>query len=87
MTGSLAARRWLPGVVSDRVEHARRQVGADPRDTLAALDRLVQESHRIHDVECLNLNPATNVMNPRAEAMLSRGLGTRASLGFPGDEY
>ena len=26
-------------------------------------------------------------MNPRAEAMLSAGLGSRASLGHPGDKY
>jgi len=35
----------------------------------------------------VNLNPATNVMNPRAEAMLSAGLGSRPSLGYPGDKY
>jgi glycine hydroxymethyltransferase len=33
------------------------------------------------------LNPASNVMNPRAEAVLSCGLTTRASLGHPGDKY
>jgi glycine hydroxymethyltransferase len=48
---------------------------------------LVEANHAIHDRDCLNLNPATNVMNPRAEAMLSAGLGTRASLGDPGDKY
>ena len=36
---------------------------------------------------CVNLNPATNVMNPRAEALLSAGLGSRPSLGYPGDKY
>src|SRR5262249_20772467 len=34
-----------------------------------------------------NLNPATNTMNPRAEALLARGLGARPSLGYPGDKY
>ncbi|HAW47019.1 MAG TPA: serine hydroxymethyltransferase, partial [Roseovarius sp.] len=42
---------------------------------------------RIHDDECFNLNPATNVMNPRAEALLASGLGSRPSLGYPGDKY
>ncbi|WP_106848842.1 serine hydroxymethyltransferase [Blastococcus sp. Marseille-P5729] len=87
MTGSLGARAWLPEVVNRRVTQAQQQVDADPWSTLTALDRLVEQSHRIHDVQCLNLNPATNVMNPRAEAMLARGLGTRASLGQPGDKY
>lgn len=45
------------------------------------------ESHEIHDRAGLNLNPATNVMNPRAEAMLSAGLGSRPSLGYPGEKY
>ncbi|MBL8894768.1 MAG: aminotransferase class I/II-fold pyridoxal phosphate-dependent enzyme, partial [Rhizobiales bacterium] len=29
----------------------------------------------------------TNVMNPRAAALLSRSLGNRPSLGYPGDKY
>ena len=44
-------------------------------------------NHQIHDVDTINLNPATNVMNPRAEAMLSKGLGSRPSLGYPGEKY
>ncbi len=51
------------------------------------LHRLVAENHRIHDVDCVNLNPATNVMNPKAEALLSAGLGSRPSLGYPGEKY
>ncbi|MFC7645391.1 BlaI/MecI/CopY family transcriptional regulator [Streptosporangium lutulentum] len=51
------------------------------------IERLVAENHRIHDVECVNLNPATNVMNPRAEALLSANLGSRPSLGYPGEKY
>ncbi|WP_399684676.1 serine hydroxymethyltransferase, partial [Xenophilus sp.] len=49
--------------------------------------RLVAENHRLHDTEGLNLNPATNVMNPAAERLLACGLGSRASLGYPGDKY
>lgn len=56
----------------------------DIRDRVEALAR---RSKAIHEDECLNLNPATNVMNPRAEALLSSGLGTRPSLGDPGDKY
>ena len=44
-------------------------------------------SKRIHERDCFNLNPATNVMNPRAEALLAAGLGSRPSLGYPGDKY
>lgn len=85
---SLAPRPWLPGVVQDRVAAV-----AEPAAALSAVqlqdevERLVQESHRIHDIDCLNLNPATNLMNPRAEALLSARIGSRASLGYPGDKY
>ena len=58
---------------------------------LAGIDRrifdLIDRNREIHDRECINLNPASNVMNPRAEAVLSCGLTTRASLGHPGDKY
>jgi glycine hydroxymethyltransferase len=45
---------------------------------------LVSQSRLIHDSECVNLNPAGNAMNPRAEALLAQGLGSRPSLGYPG---
>ncbi len=53
----------------------------------ARLDELVEENRRIHERESLNLDPASNVMNPRAEALLSAGLSTRPSLGVPGEKY
>lgn len=53
----------------------------------ARLDELVEENRRIHERESLNLDPASNVMNPRAEALLSAGLSTRPSLGLPGEKY
>lgn len=51
------------------------------------MDALVAANSDIHERECFNLNPATNVMNPKAEAMLGAGLGARPSLGYPGDKY
>jgi glycine hydroxymethyltransferase len=51
------------------------------------LEALVGENRDIHEAACFNLNPATNVMNPKAEAMLVSGLGSRPSLGYPGDKY
>ena len=88
MPSSLAPRPWLGDAartLADAV--AQRTAGQSPHDVLATLDELVAANHRIHDHDCVNLNPATNVMNPRAEAMLSAGLGTRASLGYPGEKY
>ena len=61
--------------------------GADPAAIDERLHRLVERNATIYDEECINLNPAANVMNPRAEALLSSGLGSRPSLGYPGDKY
>ncbi|MCO5994253.1 serine hydroxymethyltransferase [Actinoallomurus rhizosphaericola] len=88
MARSLASRPWVPAPSEERVREVSESVASRPVPAvLAALDGLVAENHRIHDVESINLNPATNVMNPRAEAMLAAGLGSRASLGYPGDKY
>src|SRR5690606_39023292 len=71
-----------------RVGAISSETAASPAvDIAARIDRLVEENREIHERDCFNLNPATNVMNPRAEALLSSGLGTRPSLGYPGDKY
>lgn len=81
-------RPWVPPHAEDRVRSIAEAAAArTPQAQLAELDRLVAENRTIHDVESINLNPATNVMNPRAEAMLAANLGSRPSLGHPGDKY
>ena len=88
MNRALAYRPWAPKPSEDLVETVSAQTAGQPAAiVLAEIDRLVAENHQIHDVESINLNPATNVMNPRAEAMLSARLGSRPSLGYPGDKY
>ena len=59
---------------------------ADPDGVLAMVDELTRLNRTIYD-NCVQLNPAANVMNPSAEAALSAGLGSRPSLGYPGDKY
>jgi len=51
------------------------------------IESLITRNRDIHEVECVNLNPATNVMNPRAEAAMAAGLGSRPSLGYAGAKY
>jgi glycine hydroxymethyltransferase len=88
MTHALQHRPWVPAASEALVtELAARAAAASPAEALAEIDRLVAENDRIHNVETLNLNPATNLMNPRAEALLSARLGSRASLGYPGEKY
>ncbi len=84
----LEHRGWVPAESEALVERISGWVaGTDPDAIDERLHKLVDRNTAIHDDECLNLNPAANVMNPRAEALLARGLGSRPSLGYPGDKY
>ena len=84
----LQRRPWVPARSEDLVQTVAAQTAAAASAaTDAEIERLVAENRRIHDAEGINLNPASNVMNPRAEALMAAGLGPRASLGWPGDKY
>jgi glycine hydroxymethyltransferase len=61
--------------------------GFNPAQTADRIEALIVENRHIHDQQSINLNPASNVMNPRAEAAMAAGLGSRASLGPAGDKY
>ena len=88
MSRSLATRPWLPPAVVQRVDATVSALDTrDATGVAAWLDELIAENQNIHDETCLNLNPATNRMNPRAEQMLSARLGSRASLGYPAEKY
>ncbi|MBW8173939.1 aminotransferase class I/II-fold pyridoxal phosphate-dependent enzyme [Ornithinimicrobium sp. Arc0846-15] len=87
-TPALSPRPWLSPHVQTRIDEVSARVAvATPIAVNATIDALITENRNIHDRDCINLNPATNIMNPRAEAMLSAGLGSRPSLGYPGDKY
>jgi len=84
----LEPRPWI----AEKCERYVQQIAADTAraDSTALAGRisdLIALNRRIHERECFNLNPATNVMNPAAEAALASGLGTRPSLGYPGEKY
>lgn len=83
----LAARPWVPAACEALIQRYAEDTMAPSAQVAARLDSLMMRNLEIHDSECFNLNPATNVMNPVAEAALSRGLGSRPSLGYPGDKY
>ncbi|MGB7205534.1 MAG: aminotransferase class I/II-fold pyridoxal phosphate-dependent enzyme, partial [Anderseniella sp.] len=85
---NLSPRPWVPAQCEARVQDIATQTAMATSDKVAErLDELVIENRQIHERDCFNLNPATNVMNPRAEAMLASGIGSRPSLGYPGDKY
>lgn len=91
MPAALAPRSWVPPVPEQRTrdlaEAAARDAQASPARLVERVEELARRNRQIHDADCLNLNPATNVMNPRAEALLAAGLGSRPSLGYPGEKY
>lgn len=84
----LAPRAWVDPACENIVTDIARWAAPASADAIdARLADLVEENRRIHEQDCVNLNPATNAMNPRAEALLASGLGSRPSLGHPGAKY
>jgi len=85
---NLTPRPWVPANCDQFAQNiAQETATADSATVAARINAAIERNTTIHQVDCLNLNPATNVMNPRAESVLARGLGSRPSLGYPGDKY
>lgn len=83
-----ARRPWVPDQCEDYIDDLAHEAALTSSEMLERrISGLVAENRRIHEHDCFNLNPATNVMNPKAEAVLAQGLGSRPSLGYPGDKY
>lgn len=79
---------WIPAHSATYIQSLSNTYTANDTDALdAELTRLVADNRAIHEQQCINLNPATNVLNPKAEALLAEGIGSRPSLGYPGDKY
>lgn len=84
----LARRGWVADAVESFVGGIADWTALRPAAEVAAeIEGLAALNRRIHDEDCVNLNPASNTMNPRAEALLAQGLGARASLGYPSQKY
>ena len=85
---SLNHRTWVPANCEHYIQDvAAKTAASSSADIANQIEALAEDNRQIHERDCFNLNPATNVMNPRAEALLSSGIGTRPSLGYPGDKY
>jgi glycine hydroxymethyltransferase len=85
---TLEYRPWVPAESEALVRKIAGETAAASSDALRRrIASLAGRNRAIHDSECFNLNPAANVMNPRAEAVLASGLGSRPSLGYPGAKY
>ena len=85
---SLSRRSWVPELCENYVQGLAKFASDQATEIIAGeISRLTNQNHLIYERECFNLNPAGNVMNPRAEAFLAESLGSRPSLGYPGDKY
>jgi glycine hydroxymethyltransferase len=84
----MTARAWWSDTAQRREREVLASWAAATPDAMAhGVEALARRNRTIHESDCINLNPATNLMNPRAEALLSSGLGVRPSLGHPGEKY
>ncbi len=85
---SLSRRNWVPEASENYVQSLAEFASTQSAEKIAGeISQLTALNRRIYEQECFNLNPAGNAMNPRAEAFLAEGLGSRPSLGYPGDKY
>jgi glycine hydroxymethyltransferase len=84
----LEARPWVPREPENYMQTLVQRFAAQtPEQNERDLLAFVEENRVIHERDCFNLNPATNAINPKAEALLASGVGSRPSLGYPGDKY
>ncbi|SAL85364.1 serine hydroxymethyltransferase [Caballeronia arvi] len=84
----LQARSWVPRGPENYIQSlVQRFASQSPEQNERDLHAFVEENRVIHERDCFNLNPATNAINPKAEALLACGVGSRPSLGYPGDKY
>ena len=84
----LNVRSWVPEIPEQYIQTlASRFASQTPDQNEQDLLAFVEENRLIHERDCFNLNPATNAISPKAEALLASGVGSRPSLGYPGDKY
>src|SRR5260221_12623288 len=85
---TIQPKSWMPAASQALVAAAEKRLIGNSSDGIEAqLMRLVAAHERHMDDDSIGLNAGTNVMNPRAAALLARSLGNRPSLGYPGDKY
>ena len=75
-TPALASRDCVPDDAERYIQYIAADAAGRYPDAIEALIAVhIAGNRAIHERDCVNLNPATNVMNPRAEAALASGLG------------
>jgi glycine hydroxymethyltransferase len=83
-----SSRPWMPQeLVEFYEEHAARYRQLAPREFENEVAKALALHERFMDHECISLYAGTNIMNPRAARFMASSVGSRPSLGYPGDKY
>jgi glycine hydroxymethyltransferase len=81
-------RNWVPTDLEQTIQSKAAYYRTLTSDQLEAeVEHLLAQHEQFMDRECLSLYAGTNIMNPRAARLLASGVGSRPSLGYPGDKY
>lgn len=88
MTSKEAARPWMPPAIARFYEeHAEKYRTLAPGNFEQEVAQVVAAHERFMDRECISLYAGTNILNPRAARFQASSVGSRPSLGYPGDKY
>ena len=81
-------RPWVPASVETFYQrHAAKCRQFAAADFCREVDDLLAAHERFMDRACINLYAGTNIPNPRARRCQAGTIGSRPSLGYPGDKY
>ena len=86
-TRRLARRNWVADASESRTDEICAALPCDSASIIATIEGLITRNTQIHDIDAVNLNPATNTMSERATSALRSNLSSRTSLGYPGAKY
>jgi glycine hydroxymethyltransferase len=81
-------RPWVPPSVARFYEERKnRYDGFGAPEFRDEVDGLLAAHEQLVDRECISLYAGTNIPNPRATRCAASTVGSRPSLGYPGDKY
>jgi len=84
---TITPRSWVPEPCEARVQDIAAQTAQTPSaQLLTRIQDLAAQNRAIHEPECFNLNPVTNVMNHAAETVCASRIGSRPPFRPPGPQ-
>jgi glycine hydroxymethyltransferase len=87
VTRAASAPPWLTAELREHYERLASTLDLPPDAVPAAVRDAVEEHEREVDLGSIVLYAGTNVMSPGARRVLASGVGSRPSMGPPGEKY